>query len=112
MLWFVFLVSNMTIPNVTSATGLFQWGNSITNGLEGFAIDVAIFVILLFGSLIAGDDIEVAGLVSSFICVWLTIVLAIPKPPLINILFVLPPAAVAVLCFLLIWTKGATRPYG
>jgi hypothetical protein len=109
---FIFLVANDTLPNVTSITGLFQWANTVTGGFVGIIIDVVVFLILLFGSIIAEADIEVAGLVSSFICIWLTVALAIPKPPLINILFILPFAAGAVLCYLLIWTKGATRPYG
>ena len=112
MLWFLLLVSNITLPNTTTVTGLFQWGNSVTNGIEGLAIDAVIFIILLFGSLIAGGDIEVSAFVASFICIFTTIALAMPKPPLINILFILPFAACAALCFLLIWTKGATRPYG
>lgn len=112
MMWFLFLVANLSLPNVSSVTGLFQWGNSVTNNLEGVLIDVAIFIILAFGSVIAGADIDEAGFVSCFICIFTTIALAIPKPPLINILFILPFAAGAVLCFLLVWTRGSTAPYG
>lgn len=111
-MFLVMSTGNYSLPNLTSFTSVFQWGNSVTDQFEGVAIDLVVFVIILFGSIIAGSEIEVAGFVSSFICIFLTLAMAIPKPAIINILFILPFSAGAMLCFLLIWTNGANKPYG
>ncbi len=103
-------IANISYSNATTITGLFQWANSVTGGILGLIIDAALWVLMLFGGIMLGQDIEISGLAASFISIWVSIGLI--GLQILNPIFITPFIAAAMLFFILTYSRGITRPYG
>jgi hypothetical protein len=102
--------ANYTLPtNVSNIGQFFGWANTTVNNLYGIGISVAIFLIIVLGSIFRGIDALIGFEVGSFISLLTSLILLLMN--LIQANVVLLYSGLTVLGLLLLLLRGVSSPY-
>ncbi|MGC8940927.1 MAG: hypothetical protein ACP5JY_02750 [Candidatus Nanoarchaeia archaeon] len=102
--------ANYTLPtNVSNIGQFFGWANTTVNNLFGMGLSIAIFLIILLGSIFRGTDPLIGFEIGSFISLLVSLILLLMN--LIQANVVLLYSGFTVLGFLLLLLRGVSSPY-
>ncbi len=102
--------ANYTLPtNISNIGQFFAWTNTTVNSLFGVGISIAIFLIVILGSIFRGVDPLIGFEVGSFISLLVSLILLLMS--LIQANMVLLYSGFTILGFLLLLLRGVSSPY-
>ena len=112
MLWFIFLIPNMSLPtNVSSLSGLLSYSNNAVNGLFGAGILFALFAIVLIGTMLKGFEVEAGLTVASVLSLLIGLMMLLMSPPLVPAALPMVFAGLSIIGIVLLLVKGGSGVY-